>query len=465
MYNIKVARGNVVNAAVEAIVTPANNNLMPGQGISKMVFYSAGKKLIEACSKLKYCDTGLTVVTSGYNLPAQYIIHAVGPFWHGGYVGEAEQLASTYISIMRDVRKLKINSVAIPAICTGLGGYPLEEAVNIAISSVVSYMQSHDMDTEVWFMCYDVDTLYSYRNKINEGVPDITKYFNRKEILINAKMNDKENKLLKKTFFKRTIKPEAEQEAVQSVLKRVIKKKYPDCTILLSRKNDAISMKTVNKYQKSGPFITADSLKEFKYENGRMKIHLEPYCFVDTPEELEAKKEYINDKNGDGIPDTFENGIAPSYQERQKLTVVNLESLLWGDKKGIEENPNFVGFNYEPSTVKNNTPKVNTQPEYSNSMFIHLSPEESKYMDYLYEITKPIDEHYEEIASKTNTDESDLGIVFNDDEHYGMPLEDFPTNEQVITPPKKKTKNKSKYWPNFKPDYKSREYHKKLHMK
>ena len=100
MYNIKVARGNVVNAAVEAIVTPANNNLMPGQGISKMVFYSAGKKLIEACSRLKYCETGSTVVTSGYNLPAQYIIHAVGPWWHGGYAGEAEKLASTYLSII-----------------------------------------------------------------------------------------------------------------------------------------------------------------------------------------------------------------------------------------------------------------------------------------------------------------------------------------------------------------------------
>jgi O-acetyl-ADP-ribose deacetylase (regulator of RNase III) len=530
MYNIKVARGNVVNAAVEAIVTPANNNLMPGQGISKVVFYSAGKKLIEACSKLKYCETGLAIVTSGYNLTAPYLIHAVGPFWHGGYVGEAEQLASTYISIMRAVRKLNISSVAIPAICTGHGGYPLEEAVDIAISSVVSYMQSHNMNTEVLFMCSDVDTLFCYRSKINDGVPDITQYFNRKEILINAKMNDKENKLLKKTFFRRRIKPEAEQEAVQSVLKRVIKKKYSNCTILLSRKNDAISMKTVKKHQKSGPFITADSLKEYSYENGRMKIRLVPYCFVDTLDEQEAKKEYANDKNADGIPDNFENGIAPSYQERQQLTVVNVESLLWGEKKEKEEQPNFINTNYETQLPDNplSLDKSSNKQNPITPIFIHLSTEDSKYMNYLQEITKPIEEHKnketitelneqvqenetiseveteeliqdEDIVLESEIDETTLnventetnsndnidelvvsdvnddtvsetnkatylGVTYND-ENCGIPFEEFTTIKDIPKiPKKKKKKNKSKYWPNFKPDYRSREYHKKIHM-
>lgn len=465
MYNIKVARGNVVNAAVEAIVTPANNNLMPGQGISKMVFYSAGKKLIEACSKLKYCETGWTVVTSGYNLPAQYIIHAVGPFWHGGYVGEAEQLASTYISIMRTVRKLGIQSVAIPAICTGLGGYPLEEAVDIAISSVVSYMQSHNMDTEVWFMCYDVDTLYSYRHKINEGVPDISPYFNRKEIIINAKMNERENKLVKKTFFRRKIKPENEQAAVQSVLKRVIKKKYPDCTILATKKNESITMKTVNKHQKSGPFITADSLKEFKYENGKMKLRLVPFCFTDTPEEAESKKTYYEDLNKDGVPDAFENGSFSSYQERQKIQVVNVESLLWGEK-GTTNDSEFMGLDYKVSNRINDTEEESErQSEYSNLMYVKLSPEENEYMDYLYDMPKDEDIHYEQEndADEKVIAQHDLGIVFNDDEHYGMPLDEFPSlnNSSQI----RKKRSKSKYWPNFKPDYKSRAYHKWLHSR
>ena len=192
-----------------------------------------------------------------------------------------------------------------------------------------------------------------------------------------------------------------------------------------------------------------------------MKIHLIPYCFTDTPEELEAKKEYYNDSDGNGIPDHFDNGITPSYQEKQKLNVVNVESLLWGDKKSDEPATRFAGLNYE-SVVQTDEKVSNNQPEYSNLMFINLSPEESQNMDYLYEITKPIDEHYEENIVQPVKDENDLGIIFNDDEHYGMPLEEFPTEKEILKTVKKK--NKSKYWPDFKPDYKSREYQKKLHM-
>lgn len=427
MYNIKVARGNVVNAATEAIVSPANNNLMPGQGISKMVFYSAGSKLIEACSKLKYCDTGLVAVTSGYNLTAPYIIHAVGPFWHGGYVNEAEDLASMYISIMRAVRKLNIKSVAIPALCTGIAKYPLEEAVDIAISSVVSYLQSHNMDTEVLFMCYDVDTLYCYRNKINEGVPDITKYFNRKEISINAKLNDKESKLLKKKLFQKNISPENEKEAVRSVIKRIIKKKYPDCVLLLSRKNDAVSMKIVDKLQKSGPFITADSIKSIEHANGRMKIKLEPFCFINTPEEIEAKKEFFDNDNN-GMMDIFQNGVAPSYQERQKITVVNVESLLGGDK---QENNNKVI-----------SPLIN---------FSELETTQS--VEKLVSPIEPVSTTSSEDDKDTMSAETEPSI--NNEDNYDVELSEELSNH--------KKRNKSKYWPNFKPDYKSREYQKKIH--
>ena len=486
MYNIKVARGNVVNAAVEAIVTPANNNLMPGQGISKMVFYSAGKKLIEACSRLKYCETGCTVVTSGYNLPAQYIIHAVGPWWHGGYAGEAEKLASTYLSIMRDVRKLNIQSVAIPAICTGIGGYPAEEAANIAIASVVSYLQSHNMNTEVLFMCYDVDTLYTYRSKLNEGTEDVTKFFGRNEIKFTAKFNDAETKLMKKKLFKKEVEPEKIQEAVMSVLKRQVKKKYPECTLLLNRKNEQITQKTVDKHGKSGPFITSESVQEYQFvDGGKIKMRLIPYTFLDTKEEVESKIIAHSDNNENGIPDKYENGVQPSFQEKQAITVVNVESILGGGNRS-EETARIipvmdVSWKEATEMVKEAVESGNATPEApvvegevparkrwegTNIMFINITPEESERMDYMYEITKKMHE-YEEHA-KPNHDKSlasaeasekDMGILFNDDEEIGMPLDEFPVEHNKY----KKHKSKSKYWPDFKPNYKDREYQKQLH--
>ena len=486
MYNIKVARGNVVNAAVEAIVTPANNNLMPGQGISKMVFYSAGKKLIEACSRLKYCETGSTVVTSGYNLPAQYIIHAVGPWWHGGYAGEAEKLASTYISIMRDVRKLNIQSVAIPAICTGIGGYPAEEAANIAIASVVSYLQSHNMNTEVLFMCYDVDTLYTYRSKLNEGTEDVTKFFGRNEIKFTTRLNDAENKLLKKKLFKKEVEPEKIQECVTSVLKRQIKKKYPECTILLNRKNEQITQKTVDKHGKSGPFITADSLQEYQFvDGGKIKMRLIPYTFLDTKEEIECKNIIASDNNENGIPDKYENGVQPSFQEKQAITVVNVESILSGDANKTEKEASRVmpmmswndakeaiadAVESGAATIVSPGEAIANARKWqgTNIMFINISPEESEHMDYMYEITKQMHD-YNEHAQLSNdnklasadAEEKDMGIKFNDDEEIGMPLDEFPTAKQY----KKPNKSKSKYWPDFKPNYRDREYQKQLHSK
>ena len=244
MYTIKIIRGNIVNATTEAIVCSANNNLMPGQGLNKMIFYAANDKLIEECSRLKYCETGKAVYTEGYGIPANYIIHAVGPYWHGGYNNEARDLASCYISIMKLAHQLGVKSLAIPSLCTGRGGYPLDEAIDIAVSSVTSYLQSHNLDMEIWFMCYDQENLLKYRMKNIDGVGDIQAYFNRDEIKINTKLNREEKKILKKKLFKKEILPEQEKKAIELVLKRVIKKKYPDCIYLAPPKTKKkISMK------------------------------------------------------------------------------------------------------------------------------------------------------------------------------------------------------------------------------
>ena len=345
MYTIKIVRGNIVNVTTEAIVNPANNNLMPGAGANKMIFYAAGDKLVEACSKIGYCETGKAVYTSGFNIPAKYIIHAVGPYWHGGFDNEAQKLASCYISIMRIAESLGLKSIAMPALCTGRGGYPLDESIDIAVSSVVSYLQSHNLDMEVWFMCYDHETLLRYRAKNMEGVNDVSKYFARKEIKIDTKLSSDEKSLLRKKLFKKEITKEQELAAVNAVLKRVIRKKYPDCVYLPApKKKETISMKTCDKYDRSGPFITMDCVEEYSYDKDRMKIRVTPYSFVDTPDELESKKRYFSE-DANAI-DVKESANKSSYSEGQKIIqVVNIESILNGIESGEDinaENAEYV---------------------------------------------------------------------------------------------------------------------------
>ena len=348
MYTIKIVRGNIVNVTTEAIVNSANNNLMPGAGSNKMIFYAAGDKLVEACSKIGYCETGKAVYTSGFNIPAKYIIHAVGPYWHGGFDNEAQKLASCYISIMRIAESLGLKSIAMPALCTGRGGYPLDESIDIAVSSVVSYLQSHNLDMEVWFMCYDHETLLRYRAKNMEGVNDVSKYFARKEIKIDTKLNNDEKSLLRKKLFKKEITKEQELAAVNAVLKRVIRKKYPDCVYLPApKKKENISMKTCDKYDRSGPFITMDCVEEYSYDKDRMKIRVTPYSFVDTPDELESKKRYFSEDAQS--MDVSGGANKSSYSEGQKvIQVVNIESILNGIESG--EDMDAVNAEYVNAT-------------------------------------------------------------------------------------------------------------------
>jgi O-acetyl-ADP-ribose deacetylase (regulator of RNase III) len=344
MYSIKIVRGNIVNVTTEAIVNPANNNLMPGGGANKMIFYAAGDKLIESCSKFKYCETGKAIYTQGFNIPAKYIIHAVGPYWHGGYNNEAQDLASCYISIMKIAESLGLKSLAIPALCTGRGGYPLDEAIDIAVSSVVSYLQSHNLDMEIWFMCYDHETLLRYRAKNMDGVNDVTQYFNRKTIKLKGKLSKKEKKILKKKLFKKEITKEQEREAMELALKRLLKKKYPDVIYLAPPKTkDSITLKTCVRYECSGPFVTTDCVLDYSYDNEKINIEIQPYSFLDTPDEIESKKKYFIDDNENSIPDQFEGANQSSYNQAQKiLKVANIESMLSSISEGNEVTVEYV---------------------------------------------------------------------------------------------------------------------------
>ncbi|OHT14448.1 O-acetyl-ADP-ribose deacetylase MACROD1 [Tritrichomonas foetus] len=143
LINSKVSllcQGVSTNLKVDAIVSPANSHLIPGGGLNGAIFAGAGPKLLKECKKIGYCETGKVVKTSGFELPAKYVIHAVGPIGKS----KAKLLAQTYSSILSTIDGTEIRSIVIPCISTGLYGFPPEKAANIALESVRLFLEKKD---------------------------------------------------------------------------------------------------------------------------------------------------------------------------------------------------------------------------------------------------------------------------------------------------------------------------------
>lgn len=127
-------RNDITKVAADAIVNPANRNLLQGSGTSRAIYQAAGEQeLTAACEAIGHCDLGRAVCTPAFGLPAKYIFHAVCPAWHGGGFGEAEQLASAYHSALKLAAKYHCESVAFPLLSSGNYGYPKEQAFRIAV--------------------------------------------------------------------------------------------------------------------------------------------------------------------------------------------------------------------------------------------------------------------------------------------------------------------------------------------
>jgi O-acetyl-ADP-ribose deacetylase len=160
---LEALRGDITTEAVDAIVNAANPALARGGGVCGAIFAAAGPALDQACAALGGCATGDAKATPGFDLPARWVIHAVGPVWRGGDHGEAEHLTSAYRRCLAVADDLGAASLAFPAISTGIFGYPLEGATDIAVATVQGTPSRVDV---VRFVCFDDRALTAYQGRL-----------------------------------------------------------------------------------------------------------------------------------------------------------------------------------------------------------------------------------------------------------------------------------------------------------
>ena len=166
---IQLREADITGIKADAIVNAANNSLLGGGGVDGAIHRVAGPELLAQCRGMGGCPTGEARITKGYNLPATWVIHTVGPVWHGGTQGEPELLAHCYRNCFSLVRQHGITTVAFPAISTGVYGYPKEEAARIAVREAQCALAENKHLARILFACFNSDTRLAYEKALAES--------------------------------------------------------------------------------------------------------------------------------------------------------------------------------------------------------------------------------------------------------------------------------------------------------
>ena len=159
---LRVVSGDITTFAVDAIVNAANSTLLGGGGVDGAIHEAAGPQLVRKCATLGGCATGNAKITPGFHLPAKWVIHTVGPVWHGGEKKEDELLASCYRKSLQLAREHNLRTIAFPAISTGVYRFPLDRATRIAVQTVRAELAEHKLPEQVTFVAFSPETRAAY---------------------------------------------------------------------------------------------------------------------------------------------------------------------------------------------------------------------------------------------------------------------------------------------------------------
>ncbi|MFC6998449.1 O-acetyl-ADP-ribose deacetylase [Rufibacter roseus] len=169
---INLLKGDITKVTTDAIVNAANSSLLGGGGVDGAIHRAGGPAILEECKQIRArqggCPTGEAVITTGGDLPAQYVIHTVGPVWNGGHKNEPKLLANCYRNSLLLAQQHKVKIIAFPNISTGVYGYPKDKAAQVAVQTVQEFLQENKLPEQVTFVVFDEENLRLYEQLLGE---------------------------------------------------------------------------------------------------------------------------------------------------------------------------------------------------------------------------------------------------------------------------------------------------------
>ncbi len=168
---LQVLRGDITTLAIDAIVNAANESLLGGGGVDGAIHRAAGPELLDYCRTLDGCKPGEAKLSPGFNLPARWIIHTVGPIWRGSQYNESMTLANCYLASLTIAKAMQFEDIAFPAISTGVYGYPLNQATMIAVETCATFIEDSPFPARIHFVCFTPDAEAAYHIAVGSHGP------------------------------------------------------------------------------------------------------------------------------------------------------------------------------------------------------------------------------------------------------------------------------------------------------